>query len=203
MAPLFWLAPLVGLEGYAIFSGGPVGLTLTYRTLNFLLVPLFILIGIAFYKLYVFSKGMRGSRILSIGIIATILFVASVNSYSVFASVSLQEQYMGYFWLYRAPETSASSWIAANGYNQTVAGDMKVSYLLKGYFNMKVDVIQGLQFLEDNSSAPELLFVYPEMSTNGYVLYGGNVLALPENWTSRLAALDCVYSNNMVNLYAK
>jgi hypothetical protein len=203
LVPLFWLAPLVGLEGYAIFSGGPVGLTLTYRTLNFLLVPLFILIGVAFYKLYVFSKGMRGSRILSIGIIATILFVASVNSYSVFASVSLQEKYMGYFWLYRAPETSASSWIAANGYNQTVAGDMKVSYLLKGYFNMKVDVIQGLQFLEGNSSAPELVFVYPEMSTNGYVLYGGNVLALPENWTHQSATLNCVYSNNMVNLYAK
>jgi hypothetical protein len=203
LIPLFWLAPLIGLEGYAIFGGSPVGLTLTYRTLNFLLLPVFILAGIAFYKLFVFSKGIRWSRVLIVGIFATILFVASVNSYSVFASVSLQEKYTGYFWLYREPEMSASSWIAANVYNQTVAGDMKVSYLLKGYFNMKVNVLQGLQFLEENSSAPELLFVYPEMYTNGYVLYSGNVLALPENWTQQLTTLNCVYSNNMVNLYAK
>lgn len=203
LIPIFWLAPLIGLEGYAIFSGSPEGLTLTYRTLNFLLLPLFILIGIAFYKLYVYSKDKRRSRIFIVGIVVTILFVASMNSYSVFASVSLQEKYMGYFWLYREPEMSAASWIAMNDYNQTVAGDMKVSYLLKGYFNVNVDVIQGLQFLEENSSAPELLFVYPEMYTNGYVLYSGNVLALPENWTQQLTTLNCIYSNNMVNIYAK
>ena len=110
---------------------------------------------------------------------------------------------MGYFWLYREPEISASSWIAANRGNLTVAGDVKVSYLLEGYFNVKVNVLQGLEFLEGNSSAPELLFVYPEMSTNGYVLYMGNVLALPENWTNQLTSLNCVYSNNMVSLYAK
>lgn len=203
LVPLFWLALLIGFEGYAIFSGSPMGLTLVSRTLNFLALPLFILVGIAFYKLYVYSKGLRASRVLGVGVLATVLVVASLNSYSMFASVSLQEPYMGYFWLYRTPEKSASNWIAINTNNQTVAGDMKVSYLLKGYFNVKVDMLQGLKFLEDNSSVPELLFVYPEMSTNGYVFLSGNVLALPENWTSKLTDLNNVYSNGMVNLYAK
>jgi hypothetical protein len=203
LLPLFWLVPLIGLEGYAIFGGFPLGLTLSYRTLDFLLLPLLILVSIALYKLYVYSKRMRIGRILSVGVIATILFMASVNSYSMFASVSLQEQYMGYFWLYREPEIAASSWIAANGCSLTVAGDMKVSYLVDGYFNVKVNVLQGLEFLEGNGSAPELLFVYPEMYTNGYVLYMGNVLSLPGNWTNQLTSLNCVYSNNMVSLYAK
>lgn len=203
LIPLFWLVPIAGLEGYAIFGGSPISLTLTYRMLDFLLVPLFILVAIAFYRLFVFFNAKRGSRILIVGVISIILFIASVNCYSLYASTSLQEKYLGYFWLYTAPEASASNWIAANSDNQTVAGDMKVSYLLNGYFNVKVDVLEGLEFLENNSSKPDLLFVYPEMSTNGYVLYSGNVLALPENWTQQLQPLNCVYSNNMVTLYAQ
>ncbi len=201
--PVFWLAPLLALECYAIFTNVPMGLTLAYRTLNFLLLPLCILFGVAFYKLYVYSKSVHRSRFLCVGVVATVLVVACMNCYSVFASVSLQERYMGYFWLYRTPEMSASNWLATTDYNQTVAGDMKVSYLLQGYFNMKVNMVQGLQFLEGDGSAPKLLFVYPEMYTNGYVVYSGNVLTLPENWSGRLVSLSCVYANGMVSVHAK
>ena len=203
LLPIFWLSPIIALEGYAIFSGSPISLTLTSRTLNFLILPLLILVGLAFYKLYTYNKKARVKRIVIVGIVATLLVVALVNRYSVFASVSLNERYMGYFWLYRAPEFAASALIFANTVNQTVAGDVKVFYLLNGYFGVKVDVYDGLNYLDGDGSAPDLLFVYPEMVTNGYVIYSGNVWVLQENWTSRLVPLSSIYSNGMVNLYAK
>jgi hypothetical protein len=201
--PLFCLSPIIALEGYAIFSGSPIGLTLTLHTLNFLILPLLILIGLAFHKLYVDSKKWHANRFLTVGVVTAFLVVILVNCYSIFASVSLQERYMGYFWLYRAPEPAAAALIVANTANQSVAGDVKVSYLLSGYFGVKVDVYGGLNYLDGNGSTPELLFVYPEMVTNGYVVYGGNVLTLQENWTSKLATLNHAYANGMVNLYAK
>jgi len=203
LLPLFWLSPIIALEGYAIFSGSPIGLTLTSRTLNFLILPLLILVGLAFYKCYTYSKNARGRRIIILGMVASLLVVALVNCYSLFASVSLKERYMGYFWLYRAPESVASALIYATTVNQTVAGDVKVFYLLRGYFGVKVDVYGGLNYLAGDGSVPGLLFVYPEMVTNGYVIYNGNVWVLQENWTSKVVYLNAVYSNGMVNLYAK
>jgi hypothetical protein len=203
LIPVFWLAPLIAFGAYAVFSSSPMGLTLTYRVLNFLVLPLFVLAGIAFYKLYVHSKRLRAGRILALGIGAAVLVAASAGPCGLYASVSLQEPYLGYFWLYRTPEISACQWTAASLANQSVAGDMKISYLLKGYFNVNTDVAGGFQFLSGSGSKPSLLLVYPEMSTNGYVVYSGNVMALPQNWTSKLHDLNQVYSNNMVNLYAK
>lgn len=202
--PLFWIAFLVGLVGFAVFSGSSMGLPFLSRTLNFLILPLMLLTGSAFYKLYVFSKGLRFSRFLRVGILIIVLFVASLNSYSMFASVTQKEQFLGYFWLYHEPEFAASKWaLTYNFENYVVAGDVKVAYLLKDYFKMKVDVFGGLNYLDGSGSAPELLFVYPEMYTNGYVLYSGNVLPLNQNWTHQLPPLNTVYDNSMVDLYVK
>ncbi|MBS7627726.1 DUF1616 domain-containing protein, partial [Candidatus Bathyarchaeota archaeon] len=48
--PLFWLATVLGLEGFAIFGNVEpgLGLTLAYRGVNFLLPPFFILCAIGF-----------------------------------------------------------------------------------------------------------------------------------------------------------
>jgi hypothetical protein len=202
LLPLFWLAPLVGFEFYAVFGNSPLGLTLVSRLLNFLLVPLCALFGIAFYKLLVYFKGVRGSRVLCAGVVAAVLVVSCMNCYSVYAAVSLQEPYMGYFWLYRVPEAEASSWVSTHLLNGSIAGDVKVAYFLNDYFDVPVDVTSGLRFLRENGAAPKLLFVYPEMSSNGYVIYGGYALTLPSNWSDKLSGLNHVYTNNMVNLYA-
>lgn len=202
LLPLFWLAPLVGFEFYAVFGSSPMGLTLVSRLLNFLLLPLCALFGIAFYKLLVYFKGVHGSRVLCAGVVAAVLVVSCLNCYSVYAAVSLQEPYMGYFWLYRVPEAEASSWVSTHIANGSIAGDAKVAYYLKGYFDVDVDFSSGLRFLGENGAAPKLLFVYPEMSSNGYVIYGGYALTLPSNWSDKLSGLNHVYGNNMVNLYA-
>lgn len=180
-----------------------MGLTLTYQILDFLLLPLCILVGIAFYESYAASKRFRLGRYLCVGVGVIVLLVAFFNVYNLFAPVSLQELYMGYFWLYRAPEFAASTLIATSSSGLSVAGDMKVSYLLNGYYNIKVDAFHGYEFLGGDDSAQALLYVYPEMATNWYVIYYGNTCPLPQNWRNKLIDLNHVYSNNMVYLYAE
>jgi hypothetical protein len=201
LLPIFWLVPLVGLELYAVFGNSPLGLTLVSRMINFLLLPLCALFGIAFYKLLVYFRGMRAGRVLCAGVVATVLVVSCLNCYSVYAAVSLQEPYLGYFWLYRVPEAEASRWVSVHFLNGSVAGDVKVAYFLGDYFGVPVDVWSGLRFLGEDGVAPKLLFVYPEMSSNGYVVYGGYALELPSNWSGKLSELNHVYANNMVSLY--
>jgi len=133
----------------------------------------------------------------------TFVAIASFNSYNVYAAVSRGERYMGYFWLYTYPEYRAGLWIANVSKNQTVAGDVKASYLLKGYFNVEVNVLQGLKYLTGKDrQRPLLIYMYWQMPENGYVLYGGYSVNLPENWTEKLYDLNIAYSNGLVKLYA-
>ncbi|MGD6932907.1 MAG: hypothetical protein ACQCN5_01725 [Candidatus Bathyarchaeia archaeon] len=199
--PAFWMVPLFGLECYAVFGGSPFGLTLVVRLLNFLVLPLCILFGLAFGQIHAFFKDTPKKKIVAVGLVTTLLAVSCVNCYSVYASVSLQEPYMGYFWLYRLPEDAACRWISLHIGNQPVAGDIKMAYFLGDYYNVTVDSSTGLSFLGQDGSPPDLLIVYPEMSTNGYVIYGGTALPLPDSYETKLSSLNHVYSNNMVNLY--
>lgn len=204
LMPIFWLAPLAGLELYAVFGGSPFGLTLIVRLLNFLILPLCILFALGFNKIIDFFKGSSKQRVAVLGIAVALAAVSSVNCYSVYSSVTLQEPYMGYFWLYRLPETAACSWVSTHNVNQiSVAGDAKMSYLLKDYYNEPVAFSAGLSFLFQDGSAPKLLIVYPEMATNGYVIYGGTALPLPGSFQSKLSSLNHVYSNNLVDLYGE
>jgi hypothetical protein len=202
LVPLFWLIPLVGFGAYVLFSSSPMGLMLAYRTMNFVILPLVILAAIALYRLYTYSKALRLGKTFMFAAFAIALTISSINVYDMYATVNLQEPYLGSFWLYRQPEMAASTWIATYHPNMTVAGDAKVSYLLNGYYNMKVDVSGGLTFPERKDTGQQLLFVYPEMFTNGYVLFGEKLLTLPQNWTSNLVDVDNVYSNGMVKIYA-
>ena len=95
-APLFWLSTLIGLEAYAVFGDSPLGLALAYRALNFLCIPLIIFSAFGLQRLY----EARG-RFRRAAATAALIVAAALNSYSVYASVSLQKRYMGYFWLYR------------------------------------------------------------------------------------------------------
>ena len=200
-APIFWIATLLGLEGYAFFAGPAMGLTLASRTLNYLWPPLAILCAIGLHQLYQKAGKPRMQRLMKLTATAALILIVSLNSYNMYASVSLQERYMGYFWLYTAPEYEAAAWTAATT-NQSVAGDVKVSYLLKDYFNVKVNVDQGLKYLTDNTAAqPKILFVYGQMQKNGYVLYSGISIDLAENWTEKTSDLNLIYSNGQVKVY--
>lgn len=203
-ATTFWLAAILGLEGYAVFGNSGFGLALAYRGVNFLLPPLAILCAAGLHRLYATVRKPRTPRLVRLAVVTALLVIVTLNSYSVYAAVSLEERYMGYFWLYKTHEYEAGAWIATTANHETVAGDVKVSYLLNGYFNVKVDVLQGLRFLtgKGSSKPPILLLVYDQMLRNGYVLHGGYSIDLPENWMERASQLNLVYSNGIANVYA-
>ncbi len=90
-----------------------------------------------------------------------------------------------------------------NGGNQTLAGDVKVQYLIDGYFNGTVDVMAGYRYLDGDGEPPSVLYVYGQMSQNGYVLYQSSPVALPSGWAEKLSGYNCVYVNSEVSIYVK
>jgi hypothetical protein len=200
-APIFWLSTLLGLEAYAVFGGPPLGLTLAYRALNLMCAPLMVLSALGLHRLYEVCGGPRRRRAARAAAVVALTVIAALGSYDVYASVSLQERYMGYFWLYSVPEYRAAEWVKGAAGSLTVAGDVKTLHLLKHYFNVNVDAFQGLKYLAGGGRKPQILFTYYQMFKNGYVVYGGYSVDLPENWAERASSLNHVYSNGLANVY--
>jgi hypothetical protein len=201
---LFWFAAVLGLEGYASFGIPGLGFGLAYRTLNFIQPPLAIFSALGLCRLYNATNRSNSKKLMKTLAMTALLAITILNSYGVYAAVSLQERYMGYFWLYTMPEYHAGAWIAKIANNQTVAADVKVSYLLKGYFNVSVDSIQGLKYLAGKTvSEPQILLVYDQMVKNGYVLSTSYSVDLPENWMEKLSSLNSIYSNGHVTVNAQ
>jgi hypothetical protein len=203
LLPLFWLLPVIAFAFYGLFANPSDGVGFAYRSINFMLPPLTILLGIGLYKLNKAPKHINARKVAAIVASVIILSMVAINIYSLYATVSLQEPYLGYFWRYEPSEYKASSWITTNANNQTISGDSKVSYLLRGYFNQNVSIIDGLNYLDGNGSAPQMLYVYNQMYKNGYVLYEGSPATLPLNWTDKLTYYNLIYANSEVAVYAK
>ena len=201
--PLFWIMSVAAFGSYAVFANPSGGVSFVSRSVNFMLPPLTILIAVGLYKLSGTTKHLKTHTITKFIAIAVILSMVTINTYTVYATVSLQEPYLGYFWRYEPSELKASGWLSTNSNNQTVAGDSKAYYLINGYFDKNVSIVEGLRYLQGNGSAPKILYIYNQMKTNGYVLYQGIPIALPANWTDKLANYNCIYANNEVTIYAK
>ncbi len=202
MIPLFWIIPVGAFTCYAVFANPLGGLGFAYRSVNFLLPPLTILAAIGLYKLFTASKQIKTRKFTKLVAFVIIISMVTLNSYSLYATVSLQEPYLGYFWRYEPTEYKASNWLALNANNQTIAGNVKLDYLLSGYFNENVSVLDGLRYLEGNGSKPAILYIYNQMYTNGYVLYEGSPVTLPANWTDKLTDYNYIYANSEVTIYA-
>jgi len=203
IAPVFWLATLMGLEAYAIFSNSTLSPALWIRIPNFLYPPLAIFSAVGLYQLYETVKKPSLQRLIKPAVMTILVVIVIVNAYTLYAAVSLQERYMGYQWFYRRQEYEAGDWIATTTSSPTVAGDMKVAYLMRDYFGAKVDVLQGFRYLTENgSSQPQMLFIYRQMLKNGYVL-GYHGIDLPENWIEKTFQLNLIYSNGLASVYAR
>jgi hypothetical protein len=202
MIPLFWLIPIVAFACYGIFANSAAGLSYAVRSINFLLPPLMILAGIGLYKLFC-ANHSKSRTLTKIVTCLIILSMVTINVNSIYATVSLQEPYLGYFWRYEPSEYEASYWLTANVENKTIAGDSKVDYLVNQYFEAPVSITAGFSYLQGNGSAPEILYIYNQMKANGYVLYQGIPVTLPANWTDKLSCYDCIYINSEVAIYAR
>jgi len=202
-APMFWLAVIVGIEGYALFSNSSLSFVLTTRGLGFLSAPMAVFSAAGLYRLYGVVKKPNSKKFVKFAITGILIVIATLSSYSIYATVSLQERYMGYAALYRVEEYQASNWITVNGDKPTVSGDWKVFNILQSYFQVEVDHIQGFRYLNgETESQPQILFIYDEMHKNGYLIVY-QALDLQENWPEKTSQLNLIYSNDQVALYAR
>jgi asparagine N-glycosylation enzyme membrane subunit Stt3 len=200
--PMFWLAVVAALEGYAIFANSILTIMLANRALNFLHPPLAILAAAGLYRLYKVGKKPSSRKFLKTLTVTAILFIIVLNIYSLYAAISLEERYLGHSCKYRKQEYIAGKWITINSVNLTIAGDWKISHLLKDYFQQKVDYLQALLYLNGKTeSQPQILFIHDQMVKNGYLI-SYQVLDLPENWIEKTAQLNLIYSNGLASLYA-
>jgi hypothetical protein len=204
LTPLFWLSTLAGLEAYAIFGDNPLGLTLAYRALNLLCIPLITLSAYGLHRLYESCSDSRKQKAAKASAITILIAAAALNSYNLYASVTLQERYLGYFWLYRQPEYYAASWIKDVAGSETIACDVKTSYLLTSYFGLNTNALQGLQYLTGRTGTkPQILITYEQMARNGYVIYGGYSVDLPQKWMEKASQMNLIYSNKVTKIHAR
>jgi hypothetical protein len=177
---LFWFAVIIGLGFYVIFGNSLLSLPLVGRTLNFLSPPLAIICAFGINRLYL-AKYKNLAKL-----IATTFFllIIMLNFY--------------YFWLYRIPEYKACEWISF-AIDKTIVGDIKISYILKNYFNMKVDIYQGLKYLIEGISKPQI-FIYDQMMNNEYNI--DTIYQLPKNWMEKIYNLNLIYSNTLIEIYS-
>jgi hypothetical protein len=202
VAPLFWLAPLAALEAFAVFSNSLSGVSFWIRTPNFICVPAAILTAVGLYWVYERTKGVHTRKLVKPTLAAVILVITVISIYGMYATVSLQDPNMGYQWVYSKQEFKAGTWITQVAGNQTITGDVKVTYLMRDYFAIATDETQGFRYLDgDISTQPNILFTYGQMQKNGYLL-AIHGLALPENWTEKTSDMNLVYTNKLANIYA-
>jgi hypothetical protein len=201
IAPLFWIAPLIALEVYALLSNTFTGTGLWIRTPNFLLAPAAILCAAGLYYTTKKAKGIHLKRLIKPAVLTVIAAIVIVNIYSLYASVNLQDRYMGYQWLFNTQEFQAATWVNTTITNQTIAGDIKVFYLIHDYFATNVDSTQGYQYLaSETQTQPQILITYSQMQKNGYLL-GIHGLDLPANWTQNTAQMNFAYTNGYTNIH--
>ncbi len=200
ITPLFWIAPLAALEAFAIFSNSVQGMNLWIRTPDFICAPAAILAAVGIY--WIAQRTTTPLRkIMKPAFAVLLIAIIALGSYGMYATVTLQKPDMGYQWLYTTQEFQAATWVNATT-NQTVSGDVKVSYLLQDYFGLRVDEAGGFKYLDNQTSTqPKLLFIYSQMGQNGYVLALHGV-DLPQDWTQRTDQLNQIYSNKNVKIYS-
>lgn len=202
VVPVFWLAVVAALEGYAVFANSALSIMLANRALNFLHPAIAILAAIGIYRLFKVSKKNHLRKLLKTSAVAALLLITVLNIYSMYAAISLEERYLGHSCLYKKQEFTGAKWISANSKDLTIAADWKISHLLKDYFSQKTDYFQALLYFGDkNEAQPQILFIHEQMVKNGY-LVSYQVLDLPETWLEQTAKLNHIYTNGVADLYA-
>ena len=187
---VYWLAVAAGLQLYAVFSSSPLRGTLTYRAVNFLYPPVAGLAAIGVVKALKKAKW-----------IALFAFVVALAScYTIYVASTAQEDYMGHHMVYSPMDYEGCRWISvySGGEGCHLMGDMKVSYMMEGYFNCTVDVLSGYLKLSEGKPFRGLLALYSDVYTHGYVAgYYGLKVEDPK----RTLDLDLIYTNSYFEVY--
>ncbi|MDA4115246.1 MAG: hypothetical protein OK442_01670 [Thaumarchaeota archaeon] len=197
-----WLAALLGLGFLAVFSGVPDGLPILYRLLAFIGAPATILASLALQRVLNVSSGRGLTKVV---VVVVILAITVPSAYQTYAASIQKESLLGGQWAYQQSDLTGAQWLSTNlpRGNLTVAGDVRMQYLLTDYLGVKVNTSIGQSYLENPGQAarPSYLVTYGLMARNGYVtsLYG---VPIPRNWTGTLAETSPVlYSNGNIVIW--
>jgi len=195
-----WLSAILSLQAYSMFGAQPaLSLTLFYRLANHVLPPVFILASNGLVRIIDFFRG-KHLRVMCLA--AIVLPISLTLVYQHYSSTILQENYLGYQWSYNKAEYEFASWLPGRIGNLRVCGDMKVKYLLEGYFRIRVDEAGGFKILNGERLGEESLIVtYRVMGKNGYVL-GPYGVELKQGWVKSISdRADKVFSNVFTEAY--
>ncbi len=197
-----WLSAVLALAFLAVFSGVPDGLTILYRLLAFIAAPAIILASLALQRVL---GAPRQRGLLKVAVVAVILVICVSSAYQTYEASIEKQSLLGGQWAYQESDLMGAQWMSSNSApgNLTIAGDIRMQYLLTGYFGMNVSIASGYNFLEspEATARPAYLVTYGLMARNGYVesLYG---LQLPGNWTETLTqSSPVIYSNGNIVLW--
>lgn len=194
-----WLTTVIAVIAFATFGGAEeslYSLVLGFRSINFLIPPLSILMASGIVYLWKPDAGLS-SAAGTLGLVAIIL--GSVFSY--YGAVVREERYMGYQFVQTEGEFEASEWVSGREV-ETVAADTKAMYMLGIYQGIDVDIRAGYSYLIGRGSQPQMLYVYDQMYRTGYII-GLYPLDLPREWTERLEKMDLIYTNEFAEIYGE
>jgi hypothetical protein len=171
-------------------------LPILYRLLTFIGAPAIILASLALQSVL---GGTRRRGLVKVAVVAVILLISISSAYQTYAASIQRESLLGGQWAYQQSDLTGAKWMSANSVpgNLTLAGDLRMQYLLTDYLGVNVDTSSGYNYLESPHTAakPAYLVTYSLMARNGYVtsLYGEQ---LPGNWTAALTRSSPIYYNN-------
>lgn len=194
---VFWLTGVLGLATYALFGARPeLSLTLLYRLYNFIFPALSILASLGIFKI---AGDLRSKYPKIISIIGLTIFLVAASASQSYSALFLQENYLGYQWLYNIHEYNQASWIKKYHLsNQTIYGDVKIRYLLGDYMELNVNSEDGYLLLNEKTSTQLTgpLVTYSIMKKNGYVI-GPYGLHLPSGWMNKLERKKSIIFSNL------
>ncbi len=153
-----WLAAPVGLGLYALFSATPVSPILLVRAQNFL-YPLLALLAV---------MSLRGVRGVVRGLLMMFLVASSI--YVVYIAYDVGSEALAYQWRYVRGEFIGCWHISEHCDGCVFLGDIKVKYLLEGYFDVSVDVFGGYNLLVRGAKLNGGFVLYPDMLRHGYLI---------------------------------
>jgi len=191
-----WLSAVLALGFLAVFSGVPDGLPILYRLLAFIGAPAIILASLALQKVL---GATRHTGLVKVAVLAVIVLISVTSAYQTYAASIQRESLLGGQWAYQQSDLTGAEWMSSNSIpaNFSLAGDLRMQYLLTDYLGITVNTTSGYHYLESPGTAakPAYLVTYGLMGRNGYVttLYG---VQLPSNWTATLTQSSSVYYNN-------
>lgn len=160
-----------------------------YRLLNFAIVPSIIIASAIIHnKLNYVVIPLLAGLVITCSVLS---FIASYNG----------DPYFGYQWWYNEKEYFGANYIKSNIIGViSVVGDLKVRYLLTGYFSIPVDVKLGYDFLRFNYVNKDfILFIYKNMIKIGFL---NDVIPTQLNIQSEILVRHLrVYDNGYVYHY--